>query len=125
MADQYEFSDAENHTIRAAGSRTGVWGGISIGVGVMNLLLGAGVLAKGGGLQASASLATGVVSIVVGATFLNIGKALKGVVETKGNDIGLMMGALQQLTKAVTIQIVVTCVAFVVGFAIGAMGLAR
>ncbi|MBL8955695.1 MAG: hypothetical protein JNK82_33280 [Myxococcaceae bacterium] len=116
----YEFNSTEDATLQVAGSRAGAWGGISVGLGIIQLLLGGWMFSSGKpGLP---SLVSGIVSIVIGAMFLGVGGSLKNIVATKGNDVGHLMEAMKKLTTALTVQIVVTTVGFAIGFIAGAMG---
>ena len=85
-------------------------------------LAGLTMLGKGGGLMAIGQLAGGPVSLAIGVTILGVASAFKQVVETKGSDVPHMMAALQKITTAYTIQIVVLVVSFTGGFIAGALG---
>jgi ABC-type antimicrobial peptide transport system permease subunit len=58
-------------------------------------------------------------------TFLAFGRTLKNVVQTKGNDIALMMGALKSLGAAFVIQIVAASAGFAIGVVASAIGIAK
>ncbi len=121
-ATSFEFSTEHNATIGAAGSRARLWGILSIVFGFVQVLAGLTMLGKGGGLMAIGQLAGGPVSLAIGVTILGVASAFKQVVETKGSDVPHMMAALQKLTTAYTIQIVVLVVSFTGGFIAGALG---
>lgn len=116
-AGGYEFSAQENKTIGMTASRARTWGIVSIIVGIFMAL--GGVSQLGHGFMAAIKLADGVVSIVVGIVFVGVGGSLKSVVDTQGNDIGLMMSALQKLGTAFIVQLIAVTVGFVAGLAIG------
>ena len=120
-AAQYEFSNDENGTIGTAGARARVWGVMSIAFGVIQMLTGLLLLPKGG-MMPIAHFVGGPISLAVGFTILGVAAAFRQVVDTKGNDVQHMMAALKKLTTAYTIQIVVTVVAFTIGFVAGALG---
>jgi hypothetical protein len=124
MTDRYEFNDVENKTIEATGARAIGWGAISIIVGGFQIVTGVTTLSKGG-FMPELTLAGGVVGIVVGVTFLAFGRTLKNVVQTKGNDIALMMGALKSLGAAFVIQIVAASAGFAIGVVASAIGIAK
>ncbi len=119
---QYEFSDVENATIAATGSRAKVWSIMAIVSGAFSSLIGVLLLPRGGFI-ALLNLVSGPVTLVMGITILGVAGAFKSIVDTKGNDLGHMMVALKKLNTAYTIQIIAMVIGFFAGAAGGAAGL--
>lgn len=119
---QYEFGDAENKTIGTTAGRARAWGVISLLLGVGQLLLAFANTARASDLAQIIQASGGAVSIVVGVVFIGVSASLESVVKSRGNDVALMMAALQKLSMAFGIQIGVAVVGFVVGAVFGAMG---
>ena len=119
---QYEFSDVENTTIAATGSRARTWAVLAIISGGFSTLVGVVTIPRGG-IIALLNLVSGPVSLVMGFTILGVAAAFKSIVDTKGNDVTHMMAALKKLNTAYTIQIVAMAVGFLAGAAGGAMGM--
>lgn len=128
----YEFSDYENQTIKSTAKFARIWGVISIVSGVLLLVLAFGIMALAAGMVAAlgakglstgalmASLGPlGLVNIVCGVFYLQSGGALHNVVDTQGQDVPLLMSAMQTLSRAFMIETIATILAFVVGFGWG------
>lgn len=111
---QYEFGGDENMRIDRAGTSSSIWAACAI-VGALLL----GVLA---GLQIFLENIRGalllaplfLVCATAGWLYLGTGKALKEVVSTQGNDIELLMRALDRLGRAFRIEVIATVVALLV-----------
>jgi hypothetical protein len=71
-----------------------------IASGVLGALAGIITIMQGG----FSALVQGVVLLVTGIWTINASKAFKLIVETQGNDIENLMGALGQLRKLYTLQ---------------------
>jgi hypothetical protein len=135
----YEFSQQENLTIRSTARYARLWGIFSVASGVLLLIVavlfltvlaGASVKianapAKVGPFVSLAAAPSGIVNIVCGFFYLGSAGSLSDVVETQGNDVPLLMRALDKLKLAFMIEAVVSILAFVVGFAAGAAGVGR
>jgi hypothetical protein len=131
-ARTYEFNEAENATIAGTARYARRWGVISIVVGVIVLAAGVVLAAMAAALDTSlggkgvmlgavgvALVPTSLVYFVGGIFYLRSGRSLLDVVETQGNDIPLLMGAVKSLSRAFMIEAIASAVAFVAGFAIG------
>jgi hypothetical protein len=112
MTTSYEFTDNENATIDTTGSRARTWGIISIVVGGIYTLAGLFFLMKPALIV---YLGIGLAQIFVGKSFLGAGKSMRDVVTTKGNDVPLMLQALQKFGKAFQVQIVMALLAVGLG----------
>lgn len=111
---QYEFNDDENVTIERAGASSSIW--------AMCAIVGALLLGTLAGLQLSLDNIRGAVLVlplflvcaVAGWLYFGTGKALKAVVDTEGNDVELLMQALDRLGTAFRNEVIVTVLAVVV-----------
>jgi hypothetical protein len=108
---QYEFSGEENVRIERAGASSAIW---SVCAMVGALLLGTLALVqfmlrnvRGAILVVPLFL----VCAVAGWLYLGAGRALKKVVSTQGNDVELLMQALERLAKAFRNEVIVTGIA--------------
>ena len=140
----YEFNAAENLTIADVARYARIWGIISLVSGILVFLMGIGVAMMGGAIAAatagrsgssnmlssSAAVAalgialvpTAIVSMVGGIFYMRSGAALRSVVDTEGNDIGLLTEAVRSLTLAFKIEAIAMAVGFVIGLGIGIIG---
>jgi hypothetical protein len=116
----YEFSRAENQIIARTGSRTTIWGYITVVAGALMLLgsiagLIGGYAAMGapGALLGLVYAAPALLFIFVGRQFVQAGAALGSIVTTAGRDIRHLLTALEKLGSAFWVQIVVVVVTFV------------
>jgi hypothetical protein len=134
----YEFNEGENFTIGETARYARLWGIISLVAGVLLLMMGifaavafaalvpatatgsssalvkpAMVVAIGVSLIPSA-----LVSILGGVFYMNASSSLRLVVETQGNDIPLLMQAIQSLSRAFMIEAIAMVFSFVVSFSI-------
>lgn len=112
-ASGYEFTTAQNQVIRATGSRTRIWGILSLIGGGLTALIGLGALFTGEAFGVVAGIVYGLLSLIpifVGLNFLKAGRALGTVVTTEGDDIDHLMSAMVSLSRAFLIQIVATAV---------------
>lgn len=111
---EYEFDDKQNLVIGATANRARIFGILCSITGVVQLLaavLGlAGVLDPG---MAVFMIPGGIFNLVLGMFFARVGTSLSQVVMTQGEDITLMLGALQNLGKAFLIQIVASIIVLV------------
>ncbi len=97
---QYEFSSSQNELIKNLAEKMRFVSYFLIGVGVLIAVSGAITLLRGG----IANLITGVVQIVIGVWTNNAATAFKRIVDTEGNDIENLMGALGELRKLYNLQ---------------------
>ncbi|MCU0681840.1 MAG: hypothetical protein MUF34_06220 [Polyangiaceae bacterium] len=104
----FEFGPADNATIEKAAARTQLWGWASIVAGLTWFIINAAQLATSatGSMQ---PILIGfvflVINVAIGVIFIKGGKTMKLVVTTRGNDIQLMMNAMNGLISAFTKQI--------------------
>ncbi|HEU4403982.1 MAG TPA: hypothetical protein VFS43_01615 [Polyangiaceae bacterium] len=119
----YEFGPADNAAIEKTAMRTLLWGYASIVAGLSWFAL-AGIQVSFSASESKQPMVLGFVSlainVVIGALFIKCGKSLKMVVTTRGNDIQLMMNALQRLSSAFTLQIGLTVVLVAFNAIVGA-----
>lgn len=109
----YEFNGEENMRIERAGSSSSVW--------AMCAMIGALLLGILAGLQIYLKNVRGALLVaplflmcaVAGWLYFGTGKALKEVVTTQGNDVELLMRALQRLTRAFRYEVITTIFALV------------
>lgn len=104
---QYEFNEMENGIIAKTAGRAKTWGIIAIVIGSIEVLSGFAFFVSPGLLL---NFITGIAQIVIGVTFLGVGNSLTQVVQTQGNDVEHMMGALNKLSSAFMIQIIMAIV---------------
>jgi Family of unknown function (DUF5362) len=106
----YEFNDTENAIIDKAASRAKLWGIISTVIGALQCVSSCFAIASPG---LATNLPTGIVAIIVGIVFMGVGNSLKMVVQTQGNDLMHMMQALDKMSSAFMVQIILAIVGFV------------
>ncbi|MCA9618682.1 MAG: hypothetical protein KC731_06665 [Myxococcales bacterium] len=117
---QYEFGDDENVSIERAGTSSSIW--------AICALVGAVLLGTLAFLQFHLDNLRGAVLVVplflvcavAGWLYLGVGKSLKAVASTEGNDLELMMRALDRLAKAFRNEVIATGVAIIVFGALAA-----
>ena len=110
---RYEFNGDENMRIDRAGTSSGVWALCSI-VGALLLGILAGVQIFLHNLRGALLMAPlFMVCAVAGWLYFGTGKALKDVVTTQGNDVELLMRALDRLTRAFRYEVIATGVALI------------
>lgn len=139
-AATYEFTEVENTTLASTARWAKYWGIISIVSGVLLLIIGVLMIVVLGAAMATAPpsssgsaaitpatvIALGVsfipaalVSIIGGVFYLMSGNSLQKVVTTQGDDVRLLMEAVQTLTRAFMIEAIALVVSFIAGFVIG------
>lgn len=115
--NSYEFSGSQNELIQDLSKKMVFVSYFLIVAGVLNIIIGALAIFRGGGSEGlSAGLSTiiqGVVTIVIGKWTLNAGSAFKAIVNTQGTDVENLMGALGELRKLYTLQFWVLIIALV------------
>ena len=99
---EYEFSPVENQTI----SKTAKWAKV---LGII-LFVEAGVNLLDFDLS---NLVSSVISIAIGLAFYRASESLNAVVNIQGNDVGFMMQAMDKLSTAFQIRIVLAILAIV------------
>jgi hypothetical protein len=111
---QYEFDGDENVSIERAGTSAAIW--------AVCAMVGAALLGTLAFVQyyldnlrgAILVLPLFLVCAVAGWLYLGAGRALKEVATTEGNDVELLMRALQRLAKAFRNEVIATGIAVVV-----------
>ena len=108
---QYEFSGDENTRIDRVGGSSIIW--------AVSAIVGAVLLGTLAVLQIYLDNMRGAVLVVplflicavAGWLYLGTGRALKQVVTTQGNDVELLMRALDRLARAFRYEVIATAVA--------------
>lgn len=103
---RFEFGASENAVIERTARWVGLWGWIAVAAGILLLVGGLMTLDEGGVAQ----LVLGAVYILIGLYFRGAGKSLGRVVETTGNDVSHLMDALDRLTAAFRVQVILVVV---------------
>ncbi|WP_421657012.1 DUF5362 family protein [Leptothermofonsia sp. ETS-13] len=96
----YEFNDSQNGLIKDLSQKMRFVGYFSMVVGILAIIGGLFAFTRGG----LSSLIQGVIAIVIGLWTLNAANAFKLIVDTQGNDVENLMGALGELRKLYTLQ---------------------
>jgi hypothetical protein len=120
---QYEFRGDENDSIERAGTSSTIW--------AVCAMVGAALLGTLAFVQFSLDNLRGAILVlplflvcaVAGWLYIGVGRALKEVVATEGNDVELLMRALERMATAFRNEVIATGVAVVVFVALAAMTL--
>ncbi|SKB12177.1 conserved membrane hypothetical protein [Planktothrix sp. PCC 11201] len=96
----YEFNESQNQLILDLSKKMLFVSYFLIAGGILGAIGGVIVLLKGG----FGELVQGVILLITGIWTINAAKAFKLIVDTQGNDIENLMGALGQLRKLYTLQ---------------------
>ncbi|CAD0229780.1 MULTISPECIES: hypothetical protein [Planktothrix] len=96
----YEFNESQNQLILDLSKKMLFVSYFLIAGGILGALGGVIMFLKGG----FGELVQGVILLVTGIWTINSAKAFKLIVDTQGNDIENLMGALGQLRKLYTLQ---------------------
>ena len=97
---QYEFSSSQNELITQLAEKMRFVAYFTIGLGVLVAIPGLFTLLRGG----ISNIITGVVQIIIGLWTNKAACSFKLIVNTQGNDIENLMGALGELRKLYTLQ---------------------
>jgi hypothetical protein len=97
MRGEYEFKESENRIIGKAALWAKILAIVMFVEAVVEILNSMNAVSAG-------------IYVTVGIFYLLGAKALKGVVDTAGNDVTLMMSALKKLGIAFLIRIIVTAI---------------
>lgn len=97
---QYEFSSSQNELITQLAEKMRFVAYFTIGLGVLVAIAGLFTLLRGG----ISNIITGVVQIIIGVWTNKAASSFKLIVNTQGNDIENLMGALGELRKLYTLQ---------------------
>ncbi len=109
----YEFTADQNEVIRKTGSRTKIWGILTLAVGGLTALMGLVAALSGEAVGLIGGVIYGLLALIpifVGLNFMKAGNALGAVVTTEGNDIDHLMESMEGLGKAFLIQLVAAVV---------------
>ena len=96
----YEFNESQNQLILDLSKKMMFVSYFLIASGILGAISGIIAIMQGG----FGGIVQGVVLLVTGIWTINASKAFKLIVETQGNDIENLMGALGQLRKLYTLQ---------------------
>lgn len=111
---QYEFSSSQNELIKQLAEKMRFVAYFLIGVGVLIAISGLFTLLRGG----IGNIINGVVQIIIGVWTNKAASSFQLMVDTQGNDIENLMGALGELRKLYTLQywlLILTLVFMVIG----------
>lgn len=97
---QYEFSSSQNELITQLAEKMRFVAYFTIGLGVLVAIAGLFTFLRGG----ISNIITGVVQIIIGVWTNKSASSFKLIVNTQGNDIENLMGALGELRKLYTLQ---------------------
>jgi hypothetical protein len=110
---RYEFSGDENMRIERAGVSSGIWAACAM-TGALLLGILAGVQVYLNNVRGAVLLVPlFLICVVAGWLYWGTGRALKQVVTTEGNDVELLMRALDRLTRAFRYEVIATGLALV------------
>lgn len=112
---RFEFGVRENDVIGGTGRWVTWWGWISMAAGVLLIAGGVSALREGGISQ----LVLGGIYVLVGVYFRGAGRSLGRVVETTGDDVAHLMEALERLTSAFQVQVILVIVGVALVFVAG------
>jgi len=100
----YEFNAEENRVIRRTGRRTRLWGIMTLGGGILGLLVVLAALSGGtfDPVVWVVLILIGLIPILIGRNFIQAGNSLSSVVTTEGNDIDHLMASMSGLARAFT-----------------------
>ncbi len=118
----YEFSATENQTIQRTAGRSVVYGYASVALGALGTLGGLAALVVVGGAAGAVGIGIAVAllpNLIAGFWYVRAGESLKGVVETQGHDIALMMVAMDRIAAAFKLEGIASIIGMVAGFIIG------
>lgn len=127
----YEFTEEENRMIAQTGARATLWGFVAIVTGVLALVgLIVSLVFKNElishGLQANyvtvfvVSLVPIVLThLVISTLYIGVGKSLRTVVQTQGNDVEHLMQSLDKLGTVFLIEFAIGMLAVVISAGVG------
>lgn len=122
-SEGYEFNESQNQLISGLSKKMLFVSYFMMVGGVLGVLSGLINITRGG----FAGVVQGVILLIVGFWTTNASKAFQSIVNTEGNDIENLMGALGELRKLYTLQywlmiisLVFMAIALITGFFIAA-----
>jgi hypothetical protein len=122
---KYEFSNSQNELIKQLADKMRFVSYFAIALGILTAIGGIFTLSRGG----FGNIVAGVVQILIGIWTNNAASSFHRIVDTQGNDIENLMGALGELRKLYVLQywlLIVTIIFVLIGIviAIGLGGIA-
>lgn len=96
----YEFNESQNQLILDLSKKMTFVSYFAIAAGVLGIISGLITIAQGD----LSPIIQGVITLFIGIWTINAAKAFKAIVETQGNDIENLMGALGELRKLYNLQ---------------------
>lgn len=114
-ADTHEFGPAENAVIGNAAKWIGYWSWIAIISGVISAL-GAFVSEDPIG-----SVIMGAIYVIIGAYFRGAAASMDEVVSTAGNDVAHLMTALDKLSSAFKVMVLLVFIGVVLGLLVAVL----
>jgi hypothetical protein len=128
----YEFSDSQNGLIKDLSQKMQFVGIFSIVFGILAALGGLIVLISRTQQGGVSSVIQGVVAVLVGIWTISAAKSFRLIVDTQGNDLENLIGALGELRKLYGLQywilligLIFVAIAFVIGLISSLAGGAR
>jgi hypothetical protein len=108
---EYEFDEGSNRVIGSCGNRARIFGILCAISGAVQLLAAvAGLVALTASSGSWFLIPSGLFNLALGMLFTRAGTSLTKVVTTRGNDVSLMLHALEHLSKAFMVQIAASVV---------------
>lgn len=117
----YEFSQSQNELISDLAAKMRFVSMFLIGLGVLATITGLVTILRGG----FSSIISGIVYLVIGIWTNKAASSFKMIVETQGNDIENLMGALGELRKLYTLQywlLIIALVFIAIGLVLAVVG---
>lgn len=117
----YEFSQSQNELISDLSAKMRFVSMFLIGLGVLATITGLVTILRGG----FSSIVSGIVYLVIGLWTNKAASSFKMIVETQGNDIENLMGALGELRKLYRLQywlLIIALVFIVIGLVLAIVG---
>lgn len=125
---RYEFSSSQNSLINDLADKMRFVSFFLIGLGVLATIGGVAALTRGG----FGNIVYGVIQIIIGLWTQKAAASFLRIVETQGNDIENLMGALGELRKLYTLQywlyiiaLIFVAIAVVLGIFLGIASVGR
>ncbi|MFB6274727.1 MAG: hypothetical protein ABEI32_01090 [Halothece sp.] len=97
---EYEFNQSQNELIQGLASTMKFVGYFLIAIGIFSAISGIIAIANGG----FPALVQGIAELIIGFWTIQAAKSFQLIVDTKGQDIENLMGALGELRKLYTLQ---------------------
>ena len=119
---QYEFSNSQNEVIKQLADKMRFVSYFLIGVGVFAALSGLLTVLRGG----ISNLILGVVQVIIGIWTNKAATSFQRIVDTRGNDIENLMGALGELRKLYVLQywlLIITLIFEIIGLVLAILAL--